>query len=159
MPEDANRFITGHFTSAESARAALVRLEAAGIDADAAELVDLTESQATREQARHNDEDKVSDVARPAGAGATLGAAAGAAAGVVTGLVTGDAGTGAAVGAAAAVGGSVVGGLAGTYVGLPVNEAAWDTYELDPTSEHPITVQVRVGDDDELERARRALEG
>lgn len=157
MQDATPRFIDGHYGSPESARAALVRLEGAGFDADAAELVDLTQSQATREQARENDHEKVSDVARPAGAAATIGAAAGAAAGVVTGLVTGDPGTGAIVGAAAATGGSVVGGLAGTYGGLPVNEAAWDTYELDPSDEHPIVVRVRVLDDDELEKAKQAL--
>lgn len=160
MSADATpRFITGHYASPESARAALVRLEAAGIDADAADLIDLTEPQVTREEARHNDQAKLSDVARPAGLGATIGTAAGAAAGLVTGVVTGDPGTGLTVGAAAAAGAGVMGGLAGTYGGLPVNEATWDTYELDPVDEHPITVRVRVMDDDERARAQEALAG
>lgn len=159
----AARFITGHYATPDSARAALLRLESAGIDADAAELVDLTAPAAlqaeSREEARHNDEDRISSVARPAGAAASIGAVAGVAAGVVAGLVTGDPGTGAVVGAAAATGGSVVGGLAGTYGGLPVNEAAWDTYELGSGHEHPITVQVRVMDDDEMAKAKEALAG
>lgn len=160
MTDDANpRFLSGHYATAESARAALVRLEAAGIDADAAELVDLTAPAETREEARHNDQDRMSSVARPAGAAASIGAAAGAAAGVVAGLVTGDPGTGAVVGAAAVAGGSVVGGLAGTYGGLPVNEAAWDTYELEASVEHPIVVRVRAMDDEEFEKAKEALAG
>lgn len=160
MSDAANpRFLSGHYATPESARAALVRLEAAGIDADAAELVDLTAPAETREEARHHDQDRMSSVARPAGAAASIGAAAGAAAGVVAGLVTGDPGTGAVVGAAAAAGGSVVGGLAGTYGGLPVNEAAWDTYELEASVEHPIVVRVRAMDDDEFEKAKAALAG
>jgi hypothetical protein len=155
----AARFLSGHYATPESARAALMRLEAAGIDADAAELVDLTAPVETREEARHNDQDRMSSVARPAGAAASIGAAAGVAAGVVTGLVTGDPGTGAVVGAAAVAGGSVVGGLAGTYGGLPVNEAAWDTYELEASVEHPIVVRVRAMDDEEFEKAKEALAG
>ena len=163
MSEPTPRYLDGHYSTAESARAALLRLEAAGIDADAAELTDLAQPSATteegRDEARHNDEDRVSSVARPAGAAATIGAAAGAAVGVVAGLVTGDPGTGAMVGAAAATGGGVVGGLAGTYGSLPVNEASWDTYELDPSHEHPIVVRVRVMDDEELAKAQEALAG
>lgn len=159
MPDTTPRYLDGHFSTAESARAALLRLEAAGIDADAAELVDLTGSPTSREEARHNDQDRMSDVARPAGAAATIGAAAGAVAGVVAGLVTGDPGTGAIVGAAAAAGGGVVGGLAGTYGGLPVNEASWDTYEHDASVEHPIVVRVRAMDDDEYAKAQEALAG
>ena len=153
------RFLAGHYMNLESARAALVRLEAAGIDADAANLVDFTQTPAAADDARHADQDRMSSVARPAGATAAIGAAAGAAAGLVTGLVTGDPTTGAVVGAAAATGGGVVGGLTGTYAGLPVNEAAWDTYERGPGSEHPITVRVRVMNDDELARVKDALAG
>ena len=162
MPDATPRFLDGHYATPESARAALLRLEAAGIDADAAELVDMNETPASRqsrEEARHADEDRLSDVARPAGAASAIGVAAGAVAGVVTGLVTGDPGTGAVVGAAAAAGGGVVGGLAGTYGGLPVNEAAWDTYELDASHEHPVVVRVRAMDDAEFAKAQEALAG
>ena len=159
MSDTTPRYLDGHYSTAESARAALLRLEAAGIDADAAELTDLTEPTGNRDDARHADQDRMSSVARPAGAAATIGAAAGAAAGVVAGLLTGDPGTGAMVGVAAATGGGVVGGLAGTYGGLPVNEASWDTYELDASTEHPIVVRVRVMDDDEFAKAQAALSG
>jgi hypothetical protein len=101
----------------------------------------------------------VGDVGRGAALGATIGTAAGVAAGIVTGLATGDAGAGALVGTAGAVGGGAVGGLAGTYAGLPVNEDAWTTYELDPSDPHPVTVRVRVGSPDDADRAREALRG
>jgi hypothetical protein len=109
--------------------------------------------------ATDNDLDATGDVAKGAGVGAAIGAAAGAAAGVVTGIVTGDAGAGQLVGTTGAVGGSVVGGLAGTYAGLPVNQAAWETYELDPSDPHPVVVTVRVDSPEQAEAARSALQG
>ena len=151
--------VIGRFARPESARAALVRLEGAGFDGDAVELIDVGPVLATGEAAEAADAEAVAGVARHAGTGATVGAVAGAAAGVVTGIVTGDVGTGAAVGAAAAAGGGAIGGLAGTYAGLPVNEGAWTTYELDPDDPHPVTVRVRVSGDEEAEAARAALRG
>ena len=161
MNDAAPSHVTGHFGSPESARAALVRLEGAGFDGDAIELIGLRPDHAlpTAEAAEAADYDAIGGVARHAGTGATVGAVAGAAAGVVTGIVTGDVGTGAAVGAAAAAGGGAIGGLAGTYAGLPVNEGAWTTYELDPADSHPITVRVRVSDGEEAQNARTALQG
>ena len=151
--------VTGRFTTPESARAALVRLEAAGIDADAITMEDTGAAVAPSDVATENDLDATGDVAKGAGVGATIGAVAGAAAGVVTGLVTGDAGTGSLVGTTGAVGGSVVGGLAGTYAGLPVNQAAWETYELDPSDPHPVVVTVRVDSPEQANAARDALKG
>ena len=151
--------VTGRFTTPESARAALVRLEAAGIDADAISMEDTGAAVAPSDVATENDLDATGDVAKGAGVGATIGAVAGAAAGVVTGLVTGDAGTGSLVGTTGAVGGSVVGGLAGTYAGLPVNQAAWETYELDPSDPHPVVVTVRVDSPEQANAARDALKG
>ena len=158
MPEHTDT-VTGRFTTPESARAALVRLEAAGIDADAITLEDVGAAVAPTDVATENDLEATGDVAKGAGIGAAIGAAAGAAAGVVTGLVTGDAGAGQLVGTTGAVGGSVVGGLAGTYAGLPVNQAAWETYELDPADPHPVTVTVRVDSPEQAEAARSALQG
>lgn len=156
MPEH----VTGHFASPEAARAALVRLESAGFDADAIDLIGLppaAERPPDVEQATANDAEALRDAAAPAAAGAGVGAVAGAAAGVVAGLVTGDPGAGVVVGTAAAVGGGVVGGLAGTYAQLPVNEAAWTTHELDPADPHPITVRVRVDDEAAAERANASM--
>ena len=157
MTEETPSHVTGHFSSPESARAAMIRLEGAGFDADAVDLIGLPATTATPEAAHDADTEAVGDVAKQATVGASLGAAAGAAAGVVAGVVSGDPGAALTVGAAAAVGGSVVGGLAGTYTGLPVNEAAWTTYELDPTDPHPVTVRVRVTGAESAESARTAL--
>lgn len=159
MQDAAPTHVTGHFTTPDSARAAMVRLEAVGFDADAVDLIGLpdpVDTHAATDPAA-NDGEAVGDVVKQSGVAAGVGALAGAAAGVVTGVVTGDVGTGAAIGAAAAVGGGVVGGLAGTYTALPVNEAAWTTYELDPDDPHPITVRVRVADDHEARTAKAAL--
>lgn len=150
--------VTGRFTSPESARAAMVRLESAGIDADAIKL-DAPTALATNDQAIENDLQATGDVAKGAALGGTIGTAAGVAAGVVTGLVTGDAGAGAVVGTAGAVGGGAIGGLAGTYAGLPANQDAFETYELDPNDPHPVTVVVRVTSAEQAEAARRALRG
>jgi hypothetical protein len=136
----------------------VIRVEALAFDANAIEIIDLTDG-ATQPTTASADAAAIGGVAKHAGAGATIGAVAGAAAGMVTGAVTGDVGTGLAVGAAAVAGGGVVGGLAGTYAGLPVNEAAWTTYELDPDDPHPITVRVRVDDAQEAELVRTALRG
>ena len=151
--------VTGRFTTPESARAALVRLEQAGFDASAVHLEEAPNAVARTDQASANDLEATGDVAKGAGVGATIGAVAGAAAGVVTGLVTGDAGTGSLIGTTGAVGGSVVGGLAGTYAGLPVNQAAWETYELDPSDPHPVVVTVRVDSPEQANAARDALRG
>ena len=151
--------VTGRFTTPESARAALVRLEAAGIDADAITMEDTGAAVAPSDVATENDLDATGAVAKGAGVGATIGAVAGAAAGVVTGLVTGDAGAGSLVGTTGMVGGSVVGGLAGTYAGLPVNQAAWETYELDPADPHPVVVTVRVDSPEQANAARDAFKG
>jgi hypothetical protein len=150
--------VIGRYASPEAARAAVIRVEALAFDGDAIEIIDLTDGAMQRETAS-GDAEAVGGVARQAGAGATIGAVAGAAAGMVTGVVTGDVGTALVVGAAGVAGGGVVGGLAGTYAGLPVNEAAWTTYELDPDDPHPITVRVRVGDPHEADLARTALRG
>jgi hypothetical protein len=158
MPESTDT-VTGRFTTPESARAALVRLEGAGFDADAISLEDTSAAVAPTDVATENDLEATGDVAKGAGVGAAIGAAAGAAAGVVTGLVTGDAGAGQLVGTTGAVGGSVVGGLAGTYAGLPVNQAAWETYELDPSDPHPVVVTVRVDSPERANAARDALKG
>lgn len=151
--------VTGRFGSPESARAAMVRLEAAGFDGDAIELVDVPAAVAPGDVASENDMEAMGDVGRGAALGATLGSAAGVAAGVVTAVVTGDAGAGAMVGAAGAAGGGAVGGLAGTYAGLPANPHAWTTYELDPNDPHPVTVSVRVDSREQAEAAREALRG
>ena len=158
MPEQHDT-VTGRFTTPESARAALVRLETAGFDADAITMEDTGAAVAPTDVATENDLEATGDVAKGAGVGAAIGAAAGAAAGVVTGIVTGDAGAGQLVGTTGAVGGSVVGGLAGTYAGLPVNQAAWETYELDPSDPHPVVVTVRVDSPEQAESARSALQG
>jgi hypothetical protein len=151
--------VTGRFVSPESARAAMVRLESAGIDADAITLEDTAPAVAPSDVATENDLEATGDVGKGAGIGAAIGAAAGAAAGVVTGLVTGDAGAGSLVGTTGAVGGSVVGGLAGTYAGLPANPSAWETYEMDPNNPHPVTVVVRVDSPEQARAARIALQG
>jgi hypothetical protein len=158
MPTHSPTHVVGRFATPEAARAALVRVEALAFDGDAIEIIDLTDD-AGRRSPRATDREAVGAVARQAGAGATVGAIAGATAGMVTGVVTGDVATGLVVGAAAVAGGGVVGGLAGTYAGLPVNEAAWTTYELDPDDPHPITLRVRVADPHEAELARTALRG
>jgi hypothetical protein len=149
--------VVGYFATPEAARAALVRLEGEGFDANHLVLHVDGATVPTKEGLLAADHDAVSDVATTAGMGAGLGALAGAAAGIVGGIVTGDLATGATIGALAAVGGSVVGGLAGTYAGLPVNEDAWTTYELDPADDYDLTITVRVEDRDEAERAREAL--
>ena len=151
--------VTGHFASPESARAAMIRLEAAGFDADAVSLEGAPVAVARRDVAAEHDLEATGDVARGAGLGATIGAAAGVAAGILAGVATGDPTTGAAVGTGGAVGGSVVGGLAGTYAGLPVNEDAWTTYELDPGDDHPVVVRVRVDDPSRADAAAAALRG
>jgi uncharacterized protein YcfJ len=149
--------VVGRFATPEAARAALVRIEGLGIDADRITLhVDGT-SVPTKEGLNEADRDATSEVATTAGLAAGLGAIAGAAAGVVGGIVTGDVATGATIGAAAVVGGGVVGGLAGTYVSLPVNEDAWTTYELDPSDDHDLTITVRVHDREEAVRIRDAM--
>ena len=151
--------VTGRFTTPEAARAAMVRLEAAGFDADAVTMDDSGTGVAPTDVAAANDLDATGDVAKGAGVGATIGAVAGAAAGVVTGIVTGDAGAATVVGTTGVVGGTVVGGLAGTYTGLPVNEDAWETYELDPADPHPVVVRVRVDSPEQATDARSALTG
>ena len=149
--------VVGCFATPEVARAALVRIEGLGIDAERIMLhVDGT-SVPTKEGLRQADADATGDVATTAGMAAGLGAVAGAAAGVVGGIVTGDVATGATIGAAAAIGGGTVGGLLGTYAGLPVNEDAWTTYELDPDDDHDLTITVRVYDHAEAVRIRDAL--
>jgi hypothetical protein len=149
--------VVGRFATPEAARAALVRIEGLGIDADRITLLVDATSVPTKAGLNQADSEATSDVATTAGMAAGLGAIAGAAAGVVGGIVTGDVATGATIGAAAAVGGGVVGGLAGTYVGLPVNEDAWTTYELDPSDTHDLTITVRVRDHDEAVRTREAM--
>jgi hypothetical protein len=151
--------VVGRFTTPDAARAAIVRLEAAGFDGDAIHLEGIDPAVPRDDVAAEQDLHAVDDVAKGAGIGAGLGAAAGVAAGLVTGVVTGDAGTAALIGTTGAVGGSVVGGLAGTYAGLPVAEEAWTTYELDPSDAHPVTVSVRVDSPDRAEAARAALRG
>jgi hypothetical protein len=151
--------VTGRFVSPESARAAIVRLEAAGIDADAITFAEEPAAVPRSDVASEADLEATGDVAKGAGVGATIGGAVGAAAGVVTAVATGDAGAGALVGTAGAIGGATVGGLAGTYAGLPVTEEAWHTYELDPNDPHPITLTVRVDDAEQARAAREALRG
>jgi hypothetical protein len=151
--------VTGRFGSPESARAAMVRLEAAGFDADAVNLEQEAAAVSRTDAATKTDLDATGDVGKSAGLGAALGGAAGVAAGIVTTVVTGDAGAGAMVGTAGTVGGTVVGGLAGTYAGLPVNNDAWTTYELDPSDPHPVMVRVRVASPEEADAARTALRG
>jgi hypothetical protein len=160
MPEQHSpKHVTGHFTSPPSARAAVVRLEAAGFDADAITLEDDSPAVPGPDVADDADMEATGDVARAAALGATIGGAAGVAAGIATAVVTGDAGAGAAVGTAGAVGGATVGGLAGTYAGLPVTEEAWTTYELDPSDPHPLSVTVRVSSSEQADQARAALRG
>jgi hypothetical protein len=149
--------VVGYFATPEAARAALVGLEGVGFDAERIVLHVDGATVPSKEGLLRADLDATSDVASTAGMAAGLGALAGTAAGIVGGIVTGDVATGATIGAAAAVGGSVVGGLAGTYAGLPVNEDAWTTYELDPASEHDLTITVRVEDRHQAERAREVL--
>ncbi len=151
--------LVGKFASAESARAAMVRLEGAGFDADAVSLEQVAPAVNRTDVASDVDLTATADVGKGAGLGATIGTAVGVAAGIATGLATGDAGAGAVVGTAGAVGGGVVGGLAGTYAGLPVNEDAWTTYELDPADEHPVVVRVRVSSPEQADAARAALRG
>lgn len=151
--------VVGRFATPEGARAALVRIEGLGIDADRIVLHLDGTMVPTKDGLRHADAEATSDVATTAGIAAGLGAVAGAAAGVVGGIVTGDMATGATIGAAAAIGGGAVGGLLGTYAGLPVNEDAWTTYELDPADDHDMTITVRVTDRAEAERIRDALRG
>ena len=151
--------VTGRFTTPESARAAMVRLEGAGFDADAVTLEDSGAAVAPTDVATENDLEATGDVAKGAGIGAAIGAAAGAAAGVVTGSSPATPARASSSAPTGAVGGSVVGGLAGTYAGLPVNQDAWETYELDPADPHPVTVRVRVDSPEQAEAARDALRG
>lgn len=151
--------VTGRFTSPDSARAAVIRLEGAGFDADAITFEDATTALPRHDVANEADMAATGDVAKGAALGASIGGAAGVAAGIATAVVTGDPGAGATVGAAGAVGGATVGGLAGTYAGLPVAQAAWETYELDPSDPHPVTVTVRVTSAESAEAARHALRG
>jgi len=151
--------VTGHFASPASARAAVVRLEGAGFDADAIIFEDRSPAVPRADVANQADMEATGDVARGAALGATIGGAAGVAAGIATAVVTGDPGAGAAVGTAGAVGGATVGGLAGTYAGLPVTEEAWTTYELDPNDPHPVSVTVRVSSSEQADQARAALRG
>jgi len=157
ITDDSPREVVGRYATPEAARAALVRIEGMGVDADRITLLVDGVSVPSKEGLAEADHAATSEVATTAGMAAGLGAIAGAAAGVVGGIVTGDEATGATIGAAAAVGGGVIGGLAGTYAGLPVNEDAWTTYELDPAEDHDLTVTVRVEDRGEAERVRDAL--
>src|SRR5215207_3285565 len=85
--EDTPNEVVGHFATPEGARAALVRIEGLGIDADRIVLhVDGT-TVPTKEGLRHADAAATGDVATTAGIAAGLGAVAGAAAGVVGGIV------------------------------------------------------------------------
>lgn len=157
MPERHSSHVVGFFATPEAAREALVRIEALGIDADAIDLIGLEDAMPTRPKAQTADLEAVGSVVKRSATGAVIGAIAGAIVGLIAWLVSGDVTTGAIVGVAAVVGGAVIGLLAGTYARLPVNEAAWTTYELDPSDPHPITVRVRVADAEEAERVRAAL--
>jgi len=137
----------------------MARVQALAFAPEAIEVIDLTDPSPIEEPAPEVETAPVGEVARQAGAGATLGAVAGAAAGMVTAIVTGNPAAGTAIGAAGAAAGSVVGGIAGTYLGLPATESAWTVYEGDPDEPHPITIRVRVTTRSEAELARTALRG
>jgi hypothetical protein len=151
----APNHVTGRYATAAAARAAVARVDALHFDVRAVQVIDLTDDRPSPAEDRSGH--PVAEVAKQAGAGATLGAAAGAAAGVAAAFVTGDAGTGTAVAAVAAAGGTVVGGLAGGIAHLPTHEAAWTVYEGDPGDPHPITVRVQVAGVREAELVRTAL--
>lgn len=149
--------VVEHFDSPADARAAMLRLEKAGIDGDRISLRPQGDTVPSPQGMRQADAAALGDAASSAGAGAGVGAIVGAAAGIVTGLVTGDVATGATIGAAATTAGGVAGGLTGTYKGLPANPEAFETYELDPDASGPIAVAVRVDDPDQADAARAAL--
>lgn len=151
--------VVGRFSTPEAARAAMVRLEAAGFDGVDIDLVGVDPAVPRTDVANEQDMEATGDVARGATLGASIGTAAGVAAGVVTAAVTGDATTGVVVGTTGAIGAGAVGGLAGTYVGLPANSQAFETYEVDPNDPEPVTVTVRVRSPEDAARAREALDG
>jgi hypothetical protein len=146
--------VVGRFGTPEGARAAVLRLERAGIDGDRITL-HLGETATV-----HPADDEAFDhaVHGAGAAAASIGVVAGAAVGIVAGLVTGDPTLGVAVGSVAAVGGGVVGGLAGTPHDLPAEGDALVTEGYGPGPDDGIEVSVRVDDLHQAEAARDALQ-
>jgi hypothetical protein len=158
------RDVTAIYTDAAHARAAIVALERAGVEAGHIQLEGYeARPRPSEADLRHTDMDATGYMGRRIGTGAFIGAAIGALIGAGAGALV-AALTGFSVGAAVVVGalgggcivGAVLGGFFGGEVSLPVDNEDFATTFEEP--DVPVRLRVRVTDDGELERVEQAFE-
>jgi len=148
--------VVARFDDPVPAREAMVDLEGKGFDAAAIHLFERSPSIPTGEAALHADvavsRRFVESYARNGVLGALIGAAV-FTAGLML-LQVEPLGTAVIIGALA---GAIVGFLMGGFIGaarhMPVDEAAYDTYTIDPRDTAGVAVEVRVDDPDVAARA------
>lgn len=145
--------VVARFDGPEAARGAMVALEAEGIDADAINLVDRAPVVPTLEGGLAADLDASRRVIDSSARHGIIGAVIGAAVFVVVLLAMRVQPVGAAV-ALGALGGGIAGFLMGGFIGgarrIPVNEDAFETYQIDPSDPAGVAVEVRVANRDKI---------
>jgi hypothetical protein len=151
--------VTASFDDPAQARDAMVQLENHGFDAQYVSLVDrpdsITRPGATADAERHAGATVLTNYVQ----GAAIGALAGAAIAVIVVLLSAGASTGGIL--VGLVGGGTAGFFLGGYWGagarLPVNEDAWQTYEIDARDDAPIRLEVGAADADGAHDAAAVL--
>jgi hypothetical protein len=143
--------VVARFGDPAPAREAMVDLEAKGIDADAIHLFEQAPSVPTAEGGLQADlavsRRFVDSYARNGVLGACIGAALFIA--VLMLMQVQPLGTAVVIGAlAGGIAGFLMGGFIGAARHMPVDEAAYDTYTVDPTDPEGVAVEVRVDDSD-----------
>lgn len=148
-PGARRHHLVARFPDADAARRGMLELERAGVDGNDIHL-DLDRSVASKGGLRRADGEVAGAVGRRYAGGAVAGALIGAVVIVAVLLLAGIRPVGAAVAIGALTGGTggfFVGGYWGVARRLPVNPEAYDTDEVDPAAEEPVTVEVDVSDD------------
>lgn len=151
--------VVGEFHDPDQAREAMLRLERAGVDADAIHL--MGPSAIPEQQIERSGElDAAEDTAKRAGGGAVVGAVIGAIVGGLLGLLSGVDPQSIGV-AAGAIGGSIPGFLLGGFWAgssrLAANPEALDTYTMDSSSRQTVRVQVRAATQDQAQLSADVL--
>jgi hypothetical protein len=149
--------VLARFDDPAPAREAMEELEVKGIDADAINLLDNSTAIPTKEGGLHTDLQVsrrfIDSYARNGLLGALIGAALFIA--ILVAAQVEPLGAAVLLGAlCGAIGGFLAGGYIGAARHIPVNEDAFETYEIDPRDPACVSVEVRV---DDAEQAAKAL--
>jgi hypothetical protein len=152
--------VMARFDHPRPAREAMVELEGRGIDADAINLLGQARSVPTREGGLYADLTVSRRFFDSYVRNGLLGALVGAALFIAALMLMQVEPLGLAVlsgGVTGAIAGFLMGGFIGAARHMPVNEDAFETYELDPSDPEGFAVEVRVADPDVAAKAVAVL--